>query len=220
MAFLAAIAPILKAVGTVVSVVSSFSAARNEEAAGAANAEAYRQSAEMNARIAEANARGQEATAAQLKVRAGQERAAGQRAKIERLRQSRVIESQAVAAYGASGGGISDPTVVQNLAELQAAGGYLAELDEYHSEQQALGFEDESRMARYGASVTRYEGAAGKYQAGLQADREIRESGIRAKERRNEGIASLIGGATSLYTSLDEPGGGSFSIFGKKKAVT
>lgn len=209
---MAALAPILQVVGTVVSVISSFSAARQEEAAGKANAAAYRQAAEANARIAELNARGQEATAAQYAAQAQRERASAQREAIERRRQARVAMSEGIAAAGASGGGIADPSVLKNVAELYAIGDLEARTSLYQGEETAIGLEEEAKMARYGAAGTRYEAQVGKYQAGLQADREVREAGIRAKQRRSEGVASLIGGATSLYGSLSQPGGGSYGV--------
>lgn len=62
--------------------------------------------------------------AAQLEVNAGQERAMGQRRAIEEKRQARLVQSRAQAVAAASGGGASDPTVINAIADLAGEGEY------------------------------------------------------------------------------------------------
>lgn len=62
----------------------------------------------------------------QLDANAGQERAVSQRRAIEEKRQSRLAASRALAVAAASGGGASDPTVVNAIANLEGEGEYRA----------------------------------------------------------------------------------------------
>jgi hypothetical protein len=73
-----------------------------------------------------AEARELTSEAAQLEAQAGQERAVGQRRAIEEKRQARLAQSRALAVAAASGGGASDPSVVNAIADLAGEGEYRA----------------------------------------------------------------------------------------------
>lgn len=72
----------------------------------------------------------------QLDTMAGQDRASGQRAAAEQLRQSRLLQSTGQARAAATGGA-SDPTVVNILANLEGEGKYRALTALYDSEETA-----------------------------------------------------------------------------------
>lgn len=134
--------------------------------------------------------------AAQQEQQAGQQRAAAQRQAIEQRRQSRVLESRARAVAGASGAGVGDPTVVNELADIKNVGEFNALTALFQGEESATGLE----MA---AESARREGAASRQASRINA------------------AGTLIGGAASFY---DRYGGGSFgspsptSKFSVKKA--
>lgn len=122
-------------------------------------------------------------TAAQQDQQAGQQRAIAQRKAIEQRRQTGVLESQALAAAGASGAGVSDPTVVNELADIKRVGEFNALTALFQGEESATGLE----MA---ASSARRTGIASQQAGRLSA------------------AGTAIGGATSFY---DRYGGGGTS---------
>jgi hypothetical protein len=75
--------------------------------------------------------------ATQLDAMAGLDRASSQRASVEQRRNARLLQSRALAVAGASGGGISDPTVVNLLAKLEGEGEYRALTALYEGEEEA-----------------------------------------------------------------------------------
>lgn len=75
--------------------------------------------------------------AVQLEAQAGQDRASSQRSAIENRRQSRLLQSRALALAAASGGGASDPTVVNILSRLEGEGEYRALVSLYEGEEAA-----------------------------------------------------------------------------------
>src|SRR3990172_2605978 len=64
--------------------------------------------------------------AAQMNQQAGQERATSQRAAIEQRRAARIAASRATALAAASGGGATDPTVLNILGDIKTEGEYNA----------------------------------------------------------------------------------------------
>lgn len=94
--------------------------------------------------------------AAQLVQNAGQEQAAGQIGAANQDLATSYIVSQALARAAASGGGASDPTVINNIARIQGEG-------------------------KYRADVARYEGDSKARQMNLQADA-LKEQGVNAIE--------------------------------------
>lgn len=72
--------------------------------------------------------------AKQLQKRAGQTRATAQRAAIEERRDAKYLMSRARALAAASGGGVSDPSVVNILGDIEAEGEYNALARMYEGE--------------------------------------------------------------------------------------
>lgn len=75
--------------------------------------------------------------AQQLQQNAGQEMASGEASAQSQNLQTGYIVSQALARAAASGGGTSDPTVVNNIAMLQGMGQQRAAIDRYNASSQA-----------------------------------------------------------------------------------
>jgi len=110
-------------------------------------------------------------TAAELKRRADARRAAGHREAAEEQRNAELAYSRALAVAAASGGGVSDPTVVKILADLQAEGDYRVLSRLYTAEDEAQGIQYRSKVAlregrarkklsRYGMASTVLSGAS------------------------------------------------------------
>ena len=95
--------------------------------------------------------------ASQLDRRAGLERATAQRRAIEERRQARLAESRAL-AIAAAGGGASDPTVVNTIADIEGEGAYRALTALYEGDESALGMEAEADARRRGAKATKRAG--------------------------------------------------------------
>lgn len=154
MAQLAVVLPYIKAIGTVLSVIGAF---RSGSAADAAA----------------------KAESAQLKQNAGQERAASQREALEQRRQAKLLSSRAQAIAGKQGGAL-DPSVVENIADIDAEGEYRKMVALYGGESRAQGIE-------YGAKVKRYQGQTTK------------------SAYQMKGLSTLLSGGASLGTTY---GGG------------
>lgn len=69
-----------------------------------------------------------------LRKRAGQTRATAQRASIEERRDAKYLMSRARALAAASGGGVSDPSIVNILGDIEAEGEYNALARMYEGE--------------------------------------------------------------------------------------
>jgi len=93
--------------------------------------------------------------AKQLEQKAGQERAVSQRKAASARRTARYAESRALALAAASGGGASDPTVVNIMAGIAGEGEMAAQAALYEGEERARGSE-------MGAEASRYEGTQAK----------------------------------------------------------
>jgi hypothetical protein len=103
--------------------------------------------------------------AAQLEFQAGQGRASAQRAAMEERRKSRFLSSRGLALAAASGGGADDPTVINNLAEIEGEGEYRALASMYEGETEARGKEAQAVANRSRAKAVKTAGllnAAGK----------------------------------------------------------
>ena len=87
--------------------------------------------------------------AAQLEQNAKQQIAVGQRQSAEDLRQSRLLQSRAIAVAAASGGGAMDPTVLNIIGGIDAAGHYAAESSIYNAKETARGMKDQAKALRY-----------------------------------------------------------------------
>jgi hypothetical protein len=100
--------------------------------------------------------------AEQLEQNAGQAIAASQREAIEQRRQADLAASRALALAAASGGGASDTSVVNIIANLKGEGSYRSAVALYRGE-------DQARLMRMGASAKRYEGAVAEEGAAFEA---------------------------------------------------
>jgi hypothetical protein len=97
------------------------------------------------------NERGARADARQLRAMAGQERATSQRAAAEERRRARLLESRARAVAAKSGAGVSDPSVLNLMADLSAEGEYRALTRMYEGETGAQSLETEATQRRKAA---------------------------------------------------------------------
>ena len=116
--------------------------------------------------LREAQAR--EFQAAQLEQRAGQEQASAQRGALEQHRLASLVSSRALAVAAASGGGVSDPTIVNLLSMIAGEGAYRAGVSIYEGEEKARNLRMSAAAARMGAASAIEEGElrAGSYALG------------------------------------------------------
>lgn len=104
--------------------------------------------------------------AQQLEQKAGQERAVAQRKAIAARRRSKFAESRALALAAASGGGASDPTIVNIMSGIAGEGEMAAQSALYEGEERARG-------AEMGAVASRYEGRQAKRAGYIKAGTSI-----------------------------------------------
>lgn len=143
------------------------------------------QGARQQAAAAKANAKATEKEkafeAAQARQAAGQAIAASQIAAEEQRRQARYVQSRTLAVAAASGGGVSDPTIVNMLARIAGEGVYRANVALY-------GGEERARLLNMQAAAADYEGKTGRIM-GNQI----------AKAANIQAVSAGMSGATSLY---------------------
>lgn len=123
-------------------------------------------------RAANANAKFQ---AAQLEQQAGQERASAQREAIAQRRQATIAQSNAQAAAASSGGGATDPTVLNITGNLAKEGEYNALSALFEGEERARGLGLQATTARMEGKQAKRQGMIG-------------------------GISTIIGGAGSAMS--------------------
>lgn len=95
----------------------------------------------------------------QLDAQAGLKRASSQRQAIDEKRQARLAVSRGLAVAAASGGGASDPTVVNTLANIEGEGEYRALTALYNGDEEASSMEAQAAANRRGASAVKTAGA-------------------------------------------------------------
>ena len=83
---------------------------------------------------------------------AGISQAIAQRHALEEQRKARLVASRALAVAAASGGGVSDPTVIRLIAAAEGEGSYRAQVALYEGEEKA-------RTLRLQAAASRVAGA-------------------------------------------------------------
>jgi len=147
---------------------------RKEANAAAASSEEEARATESEGAAAQVGA---EFQALQLEINAKQQQAAGQRNAQEEFRKAELLQSRALAVAGASGGGASDPDILQITSRLAQEGQYAADTHIYNGNEAA-------RAMRIGAAVSRYEGQQarkiGKTRAGsLRRGGSARSSSLR-----------------------------------------
>lgn len=119
--------------------------------------------------------------AQQLEQNAGQVMSAAQRQAFETGRTGEYTKSRALAVAAASGGGASDPTVINTIANLASETAYRKSIDLYQGEERA-------RQLNLSAAASRYSGQIGSDV--------ILDQG-RAAE--TQAISGIVSGATKMY---------------------
>lgn len=107
---------------------------------------------------ARSEAKALKSEARQLDAKAGLERASSQREALEERRQGRLAQSRTLALAAASGGGASDPTVVNLMADLAGEGEYRALTALYNGEEEARGLEAQATARRKEAKAVKTAG--------------------------------------------------------------
>lgn len=141
---------------------------------------------------ASAQAKSLRGEATQLDAMAGTERATSQRSAAEQHRQARLLQSRALAVAASSGGGVSDPTVVNLLSKLSGEGAYRAATALYEGEESARSKE-------------------------MQAEAKRTEAKNVKKAALFSAAGTALGAASSMYTRF---GGGGAPSADKKPAPT
>lgn len=121
--------------------------------------------------------------AAQMEQNAGQDQAAGQRNAANAQRQSELIQSRALAVAGASGAGMSDPSIVKIMGDLAKEGQLAVDTQLYQGDEAA-------RQGRFAAKVKRYEGDQARKGLNIAANSAIAAGNARA-------TATLLGTAST-----------------------
>jgi hypothetical protein len=147
--------------------------------------------------------------AGQMRTQAGQDQAATQRSAWSVDQSAKYIASDALAKAAASGGGASDPTVVNTIARIAAEGAYRSKLAVY-------GGDDRARLLNLQADAKQYEGALAEGQQDRAAVNGIVQGAaglVRSVARGQQLRApaaprSLLGSYGSDSTILGRFGGG------------
>lgn len=96
--------------------------------------------------------------AAQLKRAAVTERAIGQRKAMERNHETELLMSEQIARAGASGAGITNPTILHLISDTAARGAYLADSEVTAAETAARSKLDEAKAVKFRGRVARMRG--------------------------------------------------------------
>lgn len=154
------------------SMVMSYSASQQQ--ASVAKAQAQQQA--LNA----------DYVARQQEQAAGQEIAAAQRQAEQERHRAKLIASRAQAVAGASGAGVSDPAIVNLIADLQGEGAYRAAVAGYQGEERA-------RSLRMGADASRTEGKIA-----------IAGGDARARAYEMQGYGAIVKGVGNVASLYDK----------------
>lgn len=106
--------------------------------------------------------------AEQLDQAAGQQRAASQRAAYDETRRSTLLQSRAQAVAAASGGGASDPTVVDLVSRIAGEGSYRSQLALYQGSEAARALEGRADAARFQGKQAARAGYIGAFSSVLK----------------------------------------------------
>lgn len=145
------------------------------------------QSYDTAQRAAKARKAAAEFEAQQLEQNAGQVISASQRQAFETTRTGKYTASRALAVAAASGGGASDPTVMNTISQLASETAYRRSLDLYQGEERA-------RQLRLSASAARMTGDIGAAASIGQGQAAVTQAG--------SGIASEL---TRAYRPRSSP---------------
>lgn len=86
--------------------------------------------------------------AQQMEQNAGQAQAASQKEAAEERRKAALLASRGLAVAGASGGGVSDPTVLGLIADIEGEGAFRSAMQIYQGEDRAREFKQGALSAR------------------------------------------------------------------------
>lgn len=130
--------------------------------------------------------------AQQLEQNAGQSIAAAQRQAFETERTGKYVQSRALALAAASGGGASDPTVMNTIAGLASETAYRKSLDLYQGEERA-------RQLRLSAQATRMTGEIGANASIAQGRAAEIQAGSNIASDLSRGYRPAIDSGSSMY---------------------
>lgn len=130
--------------------------------------------------------------AKQLEQNAGQAIAAAQRQAFETERTGKYVQSRALALAAASGGGASDPTVMNTIAGLASETAYRKSLDLYQGEERA-------RQLRLSAQATRMTGDIGAAASLAQGRAAEIQAGSNIASDLARGYRPAIDSGSSMY---------------------
>jgi len=99
--------------------------------------------------------------AAQMERQAGERRAVAQREAINRRREADILESRALAAAGASGGGTLDPGVLSIIGGIHREGEFSAATELFNAESAATNLESQAGATRLSGRNSRNAGYLG-----------------------------------------------------------
>lgn len=146
--------------------------------------------------------RAADAEAAQLRINAGQAQAASQLAAQDVEQRTKQLASRALAVAAASGGGASDPNVVNAISSIAGEGAYRKAVALYQGEERARELEGAADAAQYrgratqfGEGLTAVGGAIGATASGLRGG--ARTNTLKAYER-DSSLRTKYGGAGPL----------------------
>lgn len=152
--------------------------------------------------------------AQQFDINAGQQVAAAQRTASDNIFQAKLLNSRAIAVAAAGGGGVSDTTIVNNMARTTAMGAYRASVAIYAGE-------DRARTLRAQAGATRYQGDVALEAGDITSKAYLRQAeGYDLQARGYDtqgraigaaGTAQLLAGGASLFSKYGMPAASSSS---------
>ena len=124
--------------------------------------------------------------AAQEEQAAQESRAAAQRGSLDKARESRLLLSKLQANAAASGGGASDPTVLDLAGGIAGRGEYESLMEMYKGENRARGLEDQAIGSRMSGDAAKAEGEAKRNASYLSAAGTLIGSGGSAYKAYNK----------------------------------
>lgn len=191
--------------GSIMSMIGSVSQAYGAYQQGQAAkiaGEGAMQDAEFRATMLEFSAR-------EAERQGGRAKASTQRQAMEERRQGRLAASRALAVAAASGGGVSDPSIVDLISRTEGEAHYRASIALYEGEAEARRLRFEAMMGRGNAALVRSYGSADQ-SAGENA----------AASFNMKAIGKLVEGGSSLYAKygLGGPKGDAALVHGNENA--
>ncbi len=137
--------------------------------------------------------------AAQLRQMAGQAQAGAQRSAFFEDRQARYVASHALAAAAASGGGASDPSVINIMAGIAQEGAYRQQLALYQGDEKA-------QAMNLHADAAQYEGESRQVAGWLAGAGDFMKAGA-SLQRNDKRVPNLLGGMSGGSSMFSRFGG-------------